>query len=83
MRDQDYQNCLQKASQRLQLQVAYISPCTHVLYHDLSQHAFRNTAKLVVSDTEYGTIEVAALEAVFCALKTKGYLHIPVTIRTK
>jgi len=78
--DPGYQQCLQDTAQRLQLRTQDINACTEVLYHELSKHAHGNTSDLVVNDHEHTITEVAALEAVFCALKAKGCFNFPLKI---
>ena len=80
MNNQVYKKCLKKVTQRLQLRDADVNMCTRVLYHELSKHAHGNTAELVVNNTEHTMTEVAAIEAVFCALKKKCSIKIPMKI---
>jgi hypothetical protein len=83
VKDPMYQNCVKNISRRLQLREADINACARVLYHELSKHAHGNTAELIADDTEHARTEVAAIEAVFCALKKKKCFHIPLRIRAK
>jgi len=78
--DPDYEVCVQNITQRLQLRRQDVNACTTVLYHGLSKHAHGNTSDLVVNDNKHTITEVAALEAVFCALKAKGCFNFPLKI---
>ena len=78
IKDQSYRDCLTKVAQRYQLRAEDINACANTLYHELSKHAHGNTAELVVSQSEHTVTEVAANEAVFCALKDKGCFCLPV-----
>ncbi|KAN0129617.1 hypothetical protein V8E53_012613 [Lactarius tabidus] len=82
-KDKDYQKCLMDVSCRLQLREADVNACTRVLYHELSKHAHGNTEELIAHYNEHTMTEIAAIEAVFCALKTKHFFHIPLKIITK
>ena len=75
--DTEYQGCLADVTKRYQLQTADINACASTLYHELSKHAHGNTAELAVIGSEQTITEVAALEAVFCALKKKGCFSLP------
>ena len=54
--------------------------CTRALYHELSKHAHGNTTELSLRYTEHTITEVAATEAVFCALKRKGFFRLDLKI---
>jgi len=60
-----------------QLQKEDINTCACTLYCELSKHTYGNTAKLAVVESEHTITEVAALEAVFCALKSNGCFRLP------
>jgi hypothetical protein len=81
MKDPEYTNCLETVTERLQLRGADVNMCAHVLYHELSKHAHGNTAELIINNTEHTMTGVAAIEAVFCTLKTKTCFEIPMKIR--
>ena len=78
--DPEYQKCLESVSNRYQLRKADVNACTRVLYHELSKHAHGNTSSLCVKDTEHTVTEVAALEAVFCALKKQECFRLPLKL---
>ncbi|KAH9173473.1 hypothetical protein EDB89DRAFT_698171 [Lactarius sanguifluus] len=80
LKDQVYQTCLSSVTEHFQLRKEDVNSCARALYHELSKHAHGNTAELVVRDSEHTMTEVAALKAVFCALKAKGCFHLPVKI---
>ncbi|KAH9160835.1 hypothetical protein EDB89DRAFT_698726 [Lactarius sanguifluus] len=80
LKDTAYNSCLTKVTERYQLRKEDINACACNLYHELSKHAHGNTAELVVVESEHTVTEVAALEAVFCALKTKGCFRIPLKL---
>ncbi|KAI9432512.1 hypothetical protein H4582DRAFT_2061711 [Lactarius indigo] len=75
-----YNSCLTKVTESYQLRKEDINACAHSLYHELSKHAHGNTAELAVVESEHTITEVAAIEAVFCALKTKGCFRIPLKL---
>ncbi len=77
LKDQAYQASLTNVTKCYQLQKKDVNACAHTLYHELSKRANGNAAELVIMESGYTMTEVAALEAVFCALKNKGCFHIP------
>ncbi|KAH9173485.1 hypothetical protein EDB89DRAFT_698945 [Lactarius sanguifluus] len=80
---QAYQACLVSVTERYQLRKEDVNACARTLYHELSKHAHGNTAELAVVESEHTVTEVAALEAVFCALKNEGCLRIPLKLYFK
>ena len=80
IQDPLYAGCLADVSDRYQLREIEVNQCAKVLYHELSKHAHGNTAELSVIDTEHSMTEVAAMEAVFCALKKHDCFHLNVRI---
>ncbi|KAH9173486.1 hypothetical protein EDB89DRAFT_2228638 [Lactarius sanguifluus] len=80
---QAYQACLVSVTERYQLRKEDVNACARTLYHELSKHAHGNTAELAVVESEHTITEVAALEAVFCALKNEGCLRIPLKLYFK
>ena len=81
LNDKIYKKCLKKIGARYQLREQDINSCFGVLYHELSKHAHGNTSELVVSSTEHTITEVAAMEAIFCALKEHNCFHLPIKFR--
>ncbi|KAH9173481.1 hypothetical protein EDB89DRAFT_2156007 [Lactarius sanguifluus] len=83
IKHQAYQACLEDVIRCYQLQKEDVNACTRTLYHKLSKHAHGNTAELAVVESEHTITEVAALEAVFCALKNEGCFRIPLKLYFK
>ena len=89
MKDQSYKDCLEKvtASDRYQVRKTDVNNCSKNIYHQLSKFAHTrhgNDLELKIRSSEHETItEVAALECVFCTLKSEGCFHMPLTIRAK
>jgi hypothetical protein len=81
--DPEYVHCLHNVAQRLQLRQWDINTCTPILYHKLSKHAHGNTSDLIVNDNEHTITEVAALEAIFCALKKKNCFNFQLKLIVK
>ena len=88
MKDQSYQDCLEKVTDRYKVRKRDVNNCSKNIYHQLSIFAHTrhgNDLELRIrSSSEHETItEVAALECVFCALKSEGCFHMPLTIQAK
>ncbi|KAH8995485.1 hypothetical protein EDB92DRAFT_209132 [Lactarius akahatsu] len=83
IKHQAYQACLVTVTERYQLRKEDINSCVRMLYHELSKHAHGNTAELAVVESEHTITEIAALEAVFCALKNEGCFRIPLKLYFK
>jgi hypothetical protein len=80
MGDPDYEECLRGIMQRRNLRKEDVNLCARVLYHELSKHAHGNTEELLLHYKEHTTTEVAAIEAIFCALKKKGFFRLAMRI---
>ncbi|KAH9173477.1 hypothetical protein EDB89DRAFT_698405 [Lactarius sanguifluus] len=83
LKQQAYKACLMGVTECYQLQKKDINACAHTLYHELSKHAHGNMGELALVESEHTITEVAALEAVLCALKSEGCFRIPLKLYLK
>ena len=87
MKNQSYQDCLEEITDRYQVRKTDVNSCSENIYQELSKRVHTrhgNDLELKIRSSEHETItEVAALECVFCALKSEGCFHMPLTIQVK
>jgi len=86
MQDSAYEECLEEVVRLRNLRKEDVNACTCNLYHQLSKYTHGNTDELVLHYTETekeaepAITEVAAMEAVFCALKKKGCFRLTLKV---
>jgi hypothetical protein len=82
LKDPTYQTCLNQALNRHQLSESDVISCSETINDELSKNADGNNYWLIILKNEYSTTEVAAIESIFCALKKKGCIHLPLYLYT-